>query len=354
MSKDSQQSEEVDLGQLFKMIGNMFDKLFKFTGNIFNKLFLAFVWLVFFVKKHFLKFVIAGVLGIVLGFIVESKSEPVYKSNITIKQNYKTGEDLFNSINYYNELVNEGDITTLSKVLSIDSLDAASILSFEMESAISENEKLERYDEYLKGLDSILASTIEYKTYLENENDYNHSLQQIRIKSKERNNFNNVFDRIVDNVNTNKYFVREQQKDTLELLNRMSSLKEALVKSDSLQSTYKRVLEMRDQEDGSSQTSVTIKNADDVNKTREFELYKSDLELQREIVDLEREIEDKKYIVEVISSKQDSGSVDNTKKLLGKSVSPKIYYTIIFELLTFMVLIGFTFIKFLERYKDKI
>jgi hypothetical protein len=47
-----QPSEEVDLGQLFKMIGNAFQRLFQFIGSIFNKLFLAFVWLVFFIKKH--------------------------------------------------------------------------------------------------------------------------------------------------------------------------------------------------------------------------------------------------------------------------------------------------------------
>lgn len=41
-------SEEVDLGQLFKMIGNAFSRLFNFVGSIFKQLFLAFVWVVFF------------------------------------------------------------------------------------------------------------------------------------------------------------------------------------------------------------------------------------------------------------------------------------------------------------------
>ena len=70
MSKDlpqPQQSEEVDLGQLFKLIGNAFERFFNFIGNILNKLFLAFVWMVFFLKKHLIKFVIAGVIGVGLG-----------------------------------------------------------------------------------------------------------------------------------------------------------------------------------------------------------------------------------------------------------------------------------------------
>ena len=84
MSKDIQKpennSEEVDLGQLFKMIGNMFDRFFRFLGNIVNKLFLGFVWCVFFVKKHIIILLIAAILGFAFGLFKEKISETVYKS----------------------------------------------------------------------------------------------------------------------------------------------------------------------------------------------------------------------------------------------------------------------------------
>jgi len=38
-SKKTQQEEEVDLGQLFKLIGNGFRNFFNFIGSILNKLF---------------------------------------------------------------------------------------------------------------------------------------------------------------------------------------------------------------------------------------------------------------------------------------------------------------------------
>jgi len=135
MSKElpqPQQSEEVDLGQLFKLIGKAFDRFFKFIGSIFNKLFLAFVWFVFFIKKHILKLFIAGVLGIALSLILEKTSEPVYKSYVTVKQNYPTGENLYNSIGYYNDLVNQKDIVTLKNTLNIKETEAASILDFDI------------------------------------------------------------------------------------------------------------------------------------------------------------------------------------------------------------------------------
>ena len=84
MSKElppPQQSEEVDLGQLFKMIGNAFERFFKFLGNIFYSLFLAFVWFVFFIKRHLIKFIIAAIIGIAIGLVFEKTKEPAQKND---------------------------------------------------------------------------------------------------------------------------------------------------------------------------------------------------------------------------------------------------------------------------------
>ena len=123
-------SEEVDLGQLFKLIGNAFNRFFKFIGSILNSFFLAFVWLVFFIKKHFIKLVIAGVIGIVLGFIKERISEPVYKTSIVVKQNYKTGENLYSALDNFNQLISEKDSISLSGNLKITPEKAMKVLSF--------------------------------------------------------------------------------------------------------------------------------------------------------------------------------------------------------------------------------
>lgn len=357
MSKDlpqPQQSEEVDLGQLFKLIGNAFERFFNFIGSILNKLFLAFVWMVFFLKKHLIKFVISGIVGIALAVLLEKTSEPVYKSNITVKQNYPTGENLYNSIAYYNDLVKQSDSSTLKKVLEVGNLNVSSILEFEVESVISENDKLKSYDKYLKELDSTVASTIDYETFINNSKDYTHTYQQITIKSKERDNFKTVFDRIIGNINTNQYFKREQTKDSIELENEKQAILESLTKSDTLLSVYQKAIVKSAENNNDFQGKITIEGKDSGSSTKEFELYNKVLELRERIVEIDREIADKEEIVEVLSSKQDSGSIDNRKEVFGKSVSPKIYYASILLVLTFLILIGLEFISFLERYKDKI
>ncbi|NMH89338.1 hypothetical protein [Flavivirga algicola] len=358
MSKDlpqPQQSEEVDLGQLFKLIGNAFSNFFHFIGSIFNKLFLAFVWLVFFVKKHILKLAIAGIVGIVLGIVLEKTSEPVYKSYITLKQNYDTGENLYNTIGYYKDLVKQMDTGTLEKVLGVATEEAKSILDFGIEPLISENEKLTEYDEYLQTLDTAVARTVDYKTFLKNVKDYSHQYQQITIKAKERKNFKTVFRKIIENIESNVYFKREQEKDLRELKEQVSAISKSLIKSDTLLAVYQRAIVKSAENNSDSPAQITIAaNRGNMNSSKEFELYKKDLELRQELVEIEREIADKEHIIEITSSKQDSGTIDNKKELFDIKMGSKRYYAIILTGLTFAVLLSLRFVRFLEQYKDKI
>ena len=348
-----QPSEEVDLGQLFKMIGNAFQRLFQFIGSIFNKLFLAFVWLVFFIKKRAVFLLIAAVAGLALGFILDKTSPPTYKSSITVKQNYATGENLYGSIDYYNSLLKEGDYEVLGRVLGLEKKVSEEILGIEIEPIITDNDRVVMFDKYISGLDSLVASKVEYEVFVDNIKDYKHQLQQISIKSKTRANFKNVFDNVIGDINTNTFFVNEQAKDLAELNQQKVALEQSLAQSDSLQRTYKRVLEQQMESKSTSETSITFEGNNDKNKTREFDLYKNDIELRREIVQIERKLKDKQNIVEIISGKQDSGFVDGTKELLGLTLGKNLYYLVLFTIFTFVILLGLEFLKFLEKYKPE-
>ncbi|MBU3820642.1 hypothetical protein KO566_01105 [Flavobacteriaceae bacterium XHP0103] len=354
MSKESPQpqpSEEVDLGQLFKLIGNAFERFFKFIGGIFYKLFLAFVWFVFFIKKHILKLVIAGVIGIGFGFMLQKVSDPVYKSYVTIKQNYDTGENLYNSINYYNDLVKQKDYSTLENVLGIEASQAQSISEFDIQSVVNENDKLKEYDAYLKTLDTAVAKIITYEMFLKNDVEHVHKYQQITIKAKKRNNFKTMFDNIINNVESNDYFERERTKEINQLNRRKEVLGEALAQSDSLQTTYKKVLESNLPNNG-SEIGITFEGNNEKDKTKEFDLYLNDIELRRELVDIERQIADKEQVIEIMSSKQESGSIDNKMNFFGVLVGVKLFYGLLLTSIAFLVLLALDFIKFLEKYKN--
>ncbi|MDC0380136.1 hypothetical protein OAM52_00510 [Flavobacteriaceae bacterium] len=348
-----QPSEEVDLGQLFKMIGNAFQRLFQFIGSIFNTLFLAFVWFVFFIRKRAVVLLIAAVAGLLLGLILDKTSPPTYKSSITVKQNYATGENLYGSLDYYNSLLIDGDYEVLGRILGLKKNISEDIIGIEIEPIITDNDRVVMFDKYISGLDSLAASKVEYEVFVENIEDYKHQMQQISIKSKTRANFKNVFDNVIGDINTNIFFVNEQAKDLTELNQQKAALEQSLAQSDSLQRTYKRVLEQQMESKSTSETSITFEGNNDKNKTREFDLYINDIELRREIVQIERKLKDKQNIVEITSGKQDSGFIDDTKELLGLTLSSKRYYLVLFTILAFIILLGIEFLKFLEKYKPE-
>ena len=347
-------SEEVDLGQLFKLIGNAFNRFFKFIGSILNSFFLAFVWLVFFIKKHFIKLVIAGVIGIVLGFIKERISEPVYKTSIVVKQNYKTGENLYSALDNFNQLISEKDSISLSGNLKITPEKAMKVLSFEAEPVLSENQKLKLYDNYKKELDSVLATTLDFETFEKMSYEYEYQYQRLTVKSLEKSISNTVLMNVVKSIEGIPYFKNEQQKDLAELSRREAVIKESLKESDSLQKVYQFVLEKSVEQLPGSQTSVTIDNTEDKSTTKEFELYNKDIELRRELVTIEREKEDLKYIIEVVSNEQSVGILDNKVKILGLGIGDKLLFGLALAFLTFMVFLFIEFLKYLERFRDKI
>ena len=71
-------------------------------------------------------------------------------------------------------------------------------------------------------------------------------------------------------------------------------------------------------------------------------------------MEIERTLQDKTYIVEMISNKQDSGFANTDKVLFGKELNVKLYYAVLSFLGAFIILLGLEFLKFLEIYKKSV
>ena len=347
-------SEEVDLGQLFKLIGNVFDRFFNFILRIFKSLFLAFIWVFFLVKKRIIILALATISGLAIGAFSKKTAIPKYESSVTVVQNYPTGENLYNSVGYYNDLLRQQDYQTLGNVLNLDLERTKSILNFDVEPVVSENNKLVAFNKYIKQLDSLAATKIEYEDFLDNNEDYTHKYQQIRIESSERNSFKSVFENIVESINLNPFFINEQRKDIVELTQTKEALELALVKSESLQDTYKKVLEQgidADQSAKPSDIGITFEGSSEVEKTKEFDLYQSDLGLRSQLVEIERELLDKQYIIEMISNKQDSGFASTTRTFLGIELNTTMFLGVLAFLVALAIMFGIEFLKFIEKFK---
>ena len=356
MSKEIQKpdsSEEIDLGQLFKLIGRAFDRLFSFIGSIFNKLFLVFVWCVFFIKRYFIILAAATLIGFAYGFVKLKLSEPVYSTNAVIKQNYNTGESIYTSLNYYNDLIADRDTISLSQSFNVTPNEASQLISFSMESVLNENSKLKVFDRFKKEVDTTISKEVDFETFLKNSSDYDYEFQRITVKSTNKSLPRKILPNLIENISSIDFFKNEQKKDLEELNFREEIIRESLKESDSLQKIYEAVLQ-KDEAILDAQTSFTINNAQEENKTKEFELFRNDIELRRELVSILRQKEDKRNIVEIISSIQDEGIVENSIRVFDKNINHKYFYALSAFLLTFLILSFITFLKFLEKYKDQV
>ncbi|MBT8308924.1 MAG: hypothetical protein HKN96_09945 [Flavobacteriaceae bacterium] len=355
LPETNSESGEVDLGQLFKMIGSAFERLFSLIGNLLYKLFLSFVWLVFFVRKHFIKLVIAAALTFVLAMIKDSLSDPIYKSSAIIKQNYPTGENLYDLVDYYNALISRKDSTSLAEALGIPQSSTLNLVSFDVDPMVGENVRIKNYDDYLKSLDSSLSMDIGYEKYIENTQRQDYNLQKVSIRTINTFESRLVFQRIVKNLNSSDYFTREQEKDINELENERSAILRSLEESDSLQETYKKILEQPlDEINPGSQTSITIQGQENKLDTKEYELYNNDLALRRELVKIERKLENKKQIAELISSELSNGVIDDKIEILNLEMNRNVFYAILVPILLLLILLSAEFMRYLGRYKDKV
>ena len=351
---ENQPSEEIDLGQLFKLIGNAFDRLFRFIGGIFNKLFLSFVWIVFFTKKHIIKLGLAVVVGVVFGLLKEGLTEPIYKSTVIINQNYDTGEHLNNTIGYYNSLIQNRDTLEVAKVLRITPEEASTMVSLEMESNITENDKLKVFDEFIRDIDSTLIEDVSYKDFTENRNDFNYKIQRLTLKSKIKTNFTQVLTNIIENIENTEYFKWEREKLINNLNLRDSIIYASLEESKTLQEVYKEVLQQPLKELPQGATNIAIGDTQDKSKTKEYELFIKDLDLKRELADNAFERKNYENIIEVISIQNGDGTLENQAKLLGFETSWTIALAVKIFLILYVLLLLFEFVKFLERFRDQV
>ena len=88
MSTDKNNNEEeVDLGSLFVIIGKGFSNLFNFIGSIFKGAFHFLISILLFLKKHFIKLLIAAIFGFIGGVYLEYSKEKIYRRNVRCSTN---------------------------------------------------------------------------------------------------------------------------------------------------------------------------------------------------------------------------------------------------------------------------
>ncbi|MDB9960525.1 hypothetical protein OAD62_00350 [Oceanihabitans sp.] len=300
-------SEELDLGQLFSFIergvssiGKLILKGFNFFLFLIKKLVILIVLSLNIFKKHILKVVAAGILTYILFTMLDRYAEPIYQSNMIVKQNYDTGKILYNNIARYNLLASASDSVALGSELSISYDKAADIVGLEVFDDMNEIDLLQRYNEHLLTIDTTNAIT--FKDFKKRYHLESHPIQVISVNSRTKTAFDGLSNALVKVFENNPYFKEEQRKANEHINNKIKDYESMLIESDSLQSQYFQLLKMyygqsEDQDPANPTFNVNLSSSKDKVNTREYELFNRQNDIKLEISNFKDELEDAKEIL---------------------------------------------------------
>lgn len=305
-------NDEVDLGQLFKMIGKAFDRLVNFISSIFKGLFSLVIYSIKPIVLNFKIIVITILIAGILGYALDKFKPKEYSSTMLVKPYFDSKYQLVNTIDYYNALIENEEYGILSNVFNLEESEVEQISSFEINPGPeTENERLIQYENFIKSIDSSRTERVSYEEFIENRSIYAGDLFEIKVSSLKKDIFTKLEDGLggsFTNVYSEKKMKKRDSLITIQKQNIMQQLEEVA----SLQDVYIKVLE---EESRTAPTEITIGGEGltlnkDKTQTREFELLNTEIRLRNELKELDKQKVEEDVFFDVISSFQQVGKID--------------------------------------------
>lgn len=333
VNQQSNKNEEIDLGSLFAYIERMFAKIGTLLSRIFesilwvlNKLLVLVLLIINICFKKYTYIIIAGILGYIIVHLLSMRHTDMYISSMMVRQNYATGNLLYSNINKYSELAAQRDSVKLGKELNIPSELASKIVKVSINSNVNRNRLIQEYTEYLKSIDSSL--TVGYEQFVESFDSENMDFQTINVVSLDSSLYSYISEPILNAINKNPYYVNVHERDLNQITNRINTLNDLIVETDSLQNQYIELLNKyygSNVEDRNEQSTINLNltNNKDKISTKEFDLYERQSSYQLQINDLKDQLELKQNIIEVIKEFSNPTLVENpyaNKKIYGSLI----------------------------------
>ena len=309
MSKElpqPQQSEEVDLGQLFKLIGNAFDRLFKFIGGFFTKIFGLFIG----VLSHFFKrkiwYASVVIIGFAVGFFMDSTSDKTYGANMFIETNFNSARQVYENIQEFHQLANKDkDFVELSKRLNITEEEAKTLKGFYIQPDADENFIVEKYSGFYKKLDSISRLEMDYERFKQSLSSYDFRIHKIGVATTNKKIYKSIEEAFIKEISRNIY-LEEIVEVNLENLNRKDdALLVQIQKTDSLVKEYLsiRINESKKENLTGSGTNLYMGNAESGSLIVDESVIiekRLDLEAQRRMINKDKV--EQKNVINVIAN----------------------------------------------------
>lgn len=329
-------SEEIDLGELFKFIGDVFNRFFKFIGNIFKALFHLFILFLNFIRIHFLKFIIAVFFGLAVGGYLDYKSEPIYRSSMIIEPNFNSVQQLYNNIEFYNQLAKQKENKALAEALQISETEALYIKKVSIESFSDQTQRIKQFSQFISELDSISQRKVDYEDYLENFNNINAKFHKIEIEAISSVVAKRCQKAIVTSIENNEYFRLQKEINDRNIALKDSVIDKQQEEINDLQVFYKKIKIIEAQKpDGTTSINLAENQPDQIS---EIELLNQARKLKDEKIELNNEKANTKNTINIISEFPNKGALVNDFLKKKVVILPIVSITVLFLALILILL----------------
>ena len=301
-SKPQNSSEEVDLGQLFKLIGDAFNRFFNLIASLFKNLFNLLILLLLFLRKHFWKLVIATFIGGAIGFTIDYLKNTQYSGHLIVEPNFDSTIQLYNNVGYYGALAKDEDSIELAKALGITIGEAASIKAFFIQPVKNEKALRKLYSNFVADLDTASLREISYVDFVKNLSPVDLKTHDIAVVSLDKYIYRKIQPVLVGSILNNPHFKNLQEVHLRNLKMEDSILTNSTIVLDSLRNMYIDVrLREASKTNESAGTTLYMSDAGNGLIVDESQLIEKKNELIELLSEVKTEIQEKKEIINIVS-----------------------------------------------------
>ncbi len=302
------QEEEVDLGNLFTVIGRGISNFFKAIIQFFTSLFHYFILLLLFFKNHALKLGLAILIGAIVGFVLDLKNQKSYVSNLIVETNFDSGAQLYKQIDYLNNLVHKEDTVSLSKTLNISETEAAKFKNFKISPYQPKINLYKAYDTYMQKTDTIYTRGFTVDDFKKRMDQSDYRFHYIEVQSFSNNIFKDITPAIITLVE-NEYYKNLKNIRINELNFKLNILQKNLEQIDSLRNIYKEVA-LKEADKISSNSTIEIAKSDSKKNENDIKLFATTNTILEDISLTNKDLIRNSSIINIISDFDRIGVVD--------------------------------------------
>lgn len=308
--KNTNESEEIDLGVLFNAIGKGISNLFSAIGTAILFVLNSLLQLAVFVRKRITYFALAAILGLGVGVFLERTTPPKYIATATVEPHFDSARQLYGIVNYLNDLATQEDSVQLASFFGISLKEGASLVKIEITPFVTETRLLQEYNDYITELDSLVATQMSYKQYVKQISAFERKTHMLKVESTQQDVFSKLLSPLITSVSEPAYF-KEQQSTQLANLELMDSITQAsIVQADSLLSLFEEVRIIEANKESSNGTNVYMSESTEDNA--EIALLNRKITLSEQIEQIRLDKLKAMNVVDIVAAFPEVGYLDES------------------------------------------